>query len=278
MIRRMRTAIVVLARGAARAGGGGRLVDDRGPRLRPRRRPLPVRRLRLRQARARLQADPRPLLHGTRSSARQRRRQGARPARLRQGLGRLQRRGAGLRPAAQAARDVRVRTPTAAASSCAAPAATGSPPAATEGKAGRGASDRRPRPLPGRPRRPQRGRLAAGHQRGRHRGLRQGRGRERGPVLVAARRRCAPRRWSRAPTGSRPSAAARSTTTTTPAARSTAAGRSETRATNRAVEATEQRGRQVPRRARDHLLLLDLRRADRELGVRLLRRQPRRRT
>ena len=87
------------------------------------------------------------------------------------------------------------------------------------------------------------------------------------------RTRYAPRRSSPAPTGSPPTATAPSTTTPTRAARSTAAGSPRPRRTNRAVADTAKRGRHLPRRPRDHLLLLDLRRTDRELGVRLRRRQ-----
>ena len=54
------------ARGPPRRG---RHLDDQGPRLRPRRRPVAVGRLRLRQARTRLPRILAPLLHGTRRSA-----------------------------------------------------------------------------------------------------------------------------------------------------------------------------------------------------------------
>ena len=49
---------------------------------------------------------------------------------------------------------------------------------------------------------------------------------------------------------------------------------SETQATNQAVEATARQGRQAQRQGRDDLLLLDLRRADREHRVLVRRRRP----
>ena len=49
---------------------------------------------------------------------------------------------------------------------------------------------------------------------------------------------------------------------------------SETKRTNSAVAATAKRDRHLPRRPGDHLLLLHVRGPDRELGIRLLRRQP----
>ena len=93
-------------------------MDGQGPRLRPRRRALPVRRLRLRQARPQLPADPRPLLPHTKLG-----RAGGEPVRVLLGSGaghgRVQRRGKRLRQELKAERSDYSSRLEAAASSCA---------------------------------------------------------------------------------------------------------------------------------------------------------------
>ena len=90
--------------------------------------------------------------------------------------------------------------------------------------------------------------------------------------------RCAPRRSSRAPTGSPRRAAAPFDQYDDTRSQVYGGMDSETKETNQAVRTTAQAGRHVQGRPRAHLLLLDLRRSDRERRVRLRRRQRDRRT
>ena len=101
----------------------------------------------------------------------------------------------------------------------------------------------------------------------------EGRGAERGAVLVAAAA-LGRRRWSPARTASRPSRAGPFDQYEDTRSQVYGGRGSETKATNSAVAATAKRGRHLQGRPGDHLLLLHLRGPDRELGVRLLRRQP----
>ena len=128
------------------------------------------------------QPDPQPLLRA--HEARPRSGQRPRPARLR-----AKGRSASAAPGAPAASGSTRAATTASrsspgASSCAARRATGRR-LRRRGQGGQRGEDRRHRPLPRQPRRPGDRRQHAGHQPGRLRGLRQGRGAERGVVLVA---------------------------------------------------------------------------------------------
>ena len=142
-------------------------------------------------------------------------------------------------------------------------AATGSRGCGAEGKAASGVRDRRLRALPRQPRRPRDRRHllvinAVGVE-----AYVKGVVPERDALVVAARR-AARAGGRRALLGLATSRRRRSTTTTTPAARSTAASaRRPRRPTGRRRD--REAGRHLPRRGRDHLLLLDLGRPDREL-------------
>ena len=250
----------------------GRHLDDPGPRLRPRGRPVAVGRVRLRQARHRLQADPPPLLHGHED---RQRRAGAcaccsAPARERSAsTARAARAAGGWRPAATTA------SPSSGGGSCCATrAASGS----------RGAGGRA---------RPSSGVTIDGF--GRYRGslIAHAAG---GNMLVinavgiegyvkGVVPNEVPSTWP-ADALRAQAVVARTYGLATDRrgpfdqyddTRSQVYGgkRSETKADQPRRVRDREAGRHLQRPARDHVLLLDLGRADRELGVRLRRRQSR---
>ena len=261
-------------RGAARCGRGRRIVDDQGPRLRPWRRPLAIRGLRVRQARPRLQAHPRPLLPADQGRAR--------PAASRSGCcsGRAAARSASAAPAAPAAsgsaRPRATRSPPRAAASCCARGGRRLERCGKEGKAG----ERRC------------GSAASGGYRGSLVARNDGgslqvinqlglEGYVKGVVANEV-----PSSWPQQALRAQ-AVVARSYGVATsrggrlrplrrhpqPGLRRTGLG--DRARPTRPSPATRARGGQVPRRGRRHLLLLHLGRSDRELRVRLLRRQQR---
>ena len=242
-------------------------MDDRGARLRARRRPLAVRGLRLRPPGARLPPDRRALLPRHRA-AQGEGRTGPRPARLGPRLGRLQRRPARLRqahPPGPALLARRRGTPRRAPQ----PRRRPDQGLRSAGQGRRGSADRGIRALSRQPRRPQRRRHAAGDQRARGPGLRQGRGRERGALLVARAGAARPggrRALLRAGDGAR--RRVRSLRRhAQPGLRGPGRG---DKGDQQGRRRDREPGRHLSRQAGGHLLLLVLRRADRELGVRLL--------